>query len=73
MTIQKKDYILLQYVHKIEKKYYPMQGAGPKVRPPTIGDIICSFKTRKTGYIIKEIKNGKIEAFEKKIMAKKLL
>ena len=33
---------------------------------PTIGDIICSFKTRTTGYIIKEIKAGKMEIFEKR-------
>lgn len=34
---------------------------------PTLGDIICSFKTRTTVYIIKEIKEGKIEAFDKRL------
>jgi hypothetical protein len=27
-----------------------------------VGNIICSFKTRTTVYIIKEIRNGKIES-----------
>ena len=33
---------------------------------PTIGDIICSFKTRTTGYILKGIKNGKYKPFNKR-------
>ena len=34
---------------------------------PTIGDVICSFKTRTTSLISKEVKNGTIEAYDKKI------
>jgi len=34
---------------------------------PTIGDIICSFKTRTTCNILKEIKQGKIQHFDKRI------
>ena len=34
---------------------------------PTIPEIICSFKTRTTYEIIKEIKNNRIEPFKNKI------
>lgn len=34
---------------------------------PTISEIICSFKSRTTNLIIKEIKNEKIQQFDSKI------
>lgn len=33
---------------------------------PTIGEIICSFKTRTTGHAIKEIKKGNLLPFDKR-------
>ena len=57
------NYIIMpNHIHGIIE--IKMADTGPA---PTIGDIICSFKTRTTGYIIKEIKKGKIEAFEKRL------
>ena len=33
---------------------------------PTLSEIICSYKTRTTGNILKEIKKGKIEPYNKR-------
>ena len=33
---------------------------------PTIGEIVCSFKTRTTGHAIKEIKKGNLLPFDKR-------
>ena len=64
VNIKLHDYVIMpNHIHGIIE-IRERADTGPA---PTISDIICSFKTRTTGCILKEIKKGKIPPIEKRV------
>ena len=63
-NIKLHDYVIMpNHIHVIIE-ICDRADTGPA---PTIGDIICSYKTRTTGLILKGIKEGKFKPFNKRL------